>query len=197
VGQHLIEGFCSVTTPVTVAPARLGEFTVVDVRTPGEYAGGHVPGAHNVPLDRLDEAASALRTAAARGPLLIVCASGARSAKGCERLAALGVEAVSLDGGTGAWAAAGHPVERTPGARTPWPMDRQVRLTAGSLVLAGFLAGLAWPPAHWLSGLIGAGLVFSAVSNTCGMAAVLGRLPYNSRAGSAVPFEETLVRLTA
>lgn len=185
------------TTPVAVTPARLGEFTVVDVRTPGEYAGGHVPGAHNIPLDRLDEAASALRAAAARGPLLIVCASGARSAKGCEQLAALGVEAVSLDGGTGAWAAAGHPVDRPAGARATWAMDRQVRLTAGSLVLAGFVAGLAWPPAHWLSGAIGAGLLFSAVTNTCGMAALLGRLPYNSRADGAVPFQETLVRLTA
>jgi rhodanese-related sulfurtransferase len=197
VGQHLIEGFCSVTTPATVTPARLGEFTVVDVRTPAEYAGGHLPGAHNIPLDRLDEAASALRAAAARGPLLIVCASGARSGKGCERLAALGVEAVSLDGGTGAWAAAGHPVDRPAGARATWAMDRQVRLTAGSLVLAGFLAGLAWPPAHWLSGVIGAGLLFSAVTNTCGMAALLGRLPYNSRAEGAVPFQETLVRLSA
>lgn len=185
------------TTAITLAPARLGEFTVVDVRTPGEYAGGHVPGAHNIPLDRLDEAAGALRTAAARGPLLVVCASGARSAKGCDRLAALGVEAVSLDGGTGAWAAAGHPVERSAGARTPWPMDRQVRLTAGSLVLAGFVAGLAWPPAHWLSGLIGGGLLLSAVTNTCGMAALLGRLPYNRRAAGAVPFQETLARLAA
>jgi rhodanese-related sulfurtransferase len=185
------------TTPVTVAPARLGEFTVIDVRTPGEYAGGHVPGALNVPLDRLDEAASALRAAAARGPLLIVCASGARSAKGCDRLAGLGIEALSLEGGTGAWAAAGHPVERPAGTRTPWPMDRQVRLTAGSLVVAGFAAGLAWPPAHWLSGLIGAGLVFSAVSNTCGMAALLGRLPYNKAPKDAVSFQETLARLAA
>ncbi|NDZ75237.1 rhodanese-like domain-containing protein, partial [Streptomyces sp. SID10362] len=69
------------------AAARLGEFTVVDVRSAGEYAGGHLPGAHNIPLERLDEAADALGAAAARGPLLLVCASGNRSAKGCARLA--------------------------------------------------------------------------------------------------------------
>jgi len=183
------------TTPVTVAPARLAEFTVVDVRTPGEFAGGHVPGAHNIPLDRLDEAASALRTAATRGPLLIVCASGARSAKGCDRLGTLGIEALSLDGGTAGWTAAGHPVERPAGARTPWPMDRQVRLTAGALVVAGFVAGLARPPAHRLSGLVGAGLVFSAVTNTCAMATLLARLPHNRPGADAVPFEETLLRL--
>lgn len=189
----------SVPTGLTAAQAvgRLGEFTVVDVRTPGEYAGGHLPGALNVPLDRLGEAASALGAAAARGPLLLVCASGNRSAKGCAQLAALGVDAATLEGGTGGWAAAGHPVERPAGARTPWPMDRQVRLAAGSLVVAGFAAGLARSRAHWLSGLIGAGLVFSAVTDTCGMAAALARLPHNRPPQDAASFEETLVRLTA
>ncbi|MGW0874979.1 rhodanese-like domain-containing protein [Streptomyces sp. NPDC002740] len=177
------------------AAARPGGFTVVDVRTPGEYAGGHLPGAHNVPLDRLGEATSVLRAAAERGPLLIVCASGARSAKGCAQLAALGVAAATLEGGTGGWAAAGHPVERVAGARTAWPMDRQVRLAAGSLVVAGFALGLARPAAHRLSGLIGAGLVFSGVTNTCGMAAVLARLPHNRPTGQAPSFEETMVRL--
>ncbi|MFH8799056.1 rhodanese-like domain-containing protein [Streptomyces sp. NPDC017936] len=189
------------TTPTAVTlPAvsgRLGEYTVVDVRTPGEYAGGHLPGAHNVPLDRLDEAASALGSATAHRPLLIVCASGARSAEACDRLASLGIAAATLEGGTGAWAAAGHPVERSTGSRAPWPMDRQVRLAAGSLVVAGFAAGLARSRAHWLSGLVGAGLVFSGVTDTCGMAALLARLPHNRPPRDAVSFEETLTRLAA
>ncbi|MEU0446863.1 rhodanese-like domain-containing protein [Streptomyces tendae] len=189
----------AITTTLTTgqAAARLTEFTVVDVRSPGEYTGGHLPGAHNVPLERLDEAADALTAAAARGPLLLVCASGNRSAKGCARLAVRNVAAATLDGGTNAWAAAGHPVERPAGARTPWPMDRQVRLAAGTLVAAGFAAGRFWRPAHWLSGAIGAGLVFSGVTNTCGMAAVLARLPHNRPTGDVASFEETLARLAA
>ncbi|MGY4386768.1 rhodanese-like domain-containing protein [Streptomyces sp. TE12347] len=178
------------------AATRFGEFTVIDVRTPGEYATGHLPGAHNVPLDRLDEAADALRKAAQRTPLLLVCASGARSAKGCVQLAAHNIAAGTLDGGTAAWAAAGHEIERPAGARATWPMDRQVRLAAGTLVLVGFLAGLAWPPAHWLSGAIGAGLLFSGVTNACGMAAALSKLPHNRPPKSAVPFQQTLQRLT-
>ncbi|MFJ6070606.1 rhodanese-like domain-containing protein [Streptomyces sp. NPDC093065] len=185
------------TVTVAAAAARLSEFTVVDVRSPGEHAGGHLPGAHNVPLERLDEGADALAAAAARGPLLLVCASGNRSAKGCARLAARAVAAATLEGGTNSWAAAGHPVERPAGARTPWPMDRQVRLAAGSLVAAGFVAGRFWRPAHWLSGAIGAGLVFSGVTDTCGMAAALARLPHNRPGGGTVPFEETLARLSA
>lgn len=189
------------TTPTALTPtqatARLDEFTIVDVRSPGEYGTGHLPGAHNIPLDRLDEAADTLKAAAARAPLLVVCASGARSAKGCAQLAAQGVEATALDGGTSAWAAAGYAVERPAGARATWPMDRQVRLAAGSLVVIGFLAGFAWQPAHWLSGAVGAGLVFSGVTNTCGMAAVLAKLPHNRPPKNAVSFQETLRRLAA
>ncbi|MFD8078274.1 rhodanese-like domain-containing protein [Streptomyces sp. NPDC059718] len=188
-------------TPTSVSPAQAtawyGEFTVIDVRTPGEFATGHLPGAHNIPLDRLEEATDALKTAAARTPLLIVCASGNRSAKACGKLACLDIEAATLDGGTSAWQAAGHSVERTVGARATWPMDRQVRLVAGSLVAIGFFTGLAWPPAHWISGAVGAGLVFSGVTNTCGMAALLSRLPYNRAPKNGASFHDTLQRLTA
>ncbi|WP_255953270.1 rhodanese-like domain-containing protein [Streptomyces odontomachi] len=188
-------------SPTVITPGQAatgyGEYTIVDVRSPGEYAAGHLPGAHNIPLDRLGEAADALRTTAARGPLLVVCASGARSAKGCAQLAALDIEAATLDGGTSAWAAAGHDVERPAGARTTWPMDRQVRLAAGSLVVLGFAAGLARSRAHWLSGAVGAGLVFSGVTNTCGMAAVLAKLPHNRPPKGTASFQETLRRLAA
>jgi rhodanese-related sulfurtransferase len=188
-----------VTTSTALTPdqatARFDEFTVIDVRTPGEYATGHLPGAYNVPLDLLTEAADALTAAAQRTHLLIVCASGTRSAKGCAQLSALGIEAAALDGGTSAWAAAGHKVERPAQARATWPMDRQVRFTAGLLVLVGALAGLAWPSAHWLSAAVGAGLVFSAVTNTCGMAAMLAKLPHNRSPKSAASFQETLLRL--
>ncbi|MGY3337562.1 rhodanese-related sulfurtransferase [Streptomyces filamentosus] len=79
------------TPPILDAAAardRLPGLTVVDVRTPAEYASGHVPGAHNVPLDALARAVPALKAAAARGELLLVCQSGNRSATARDRLAA-------------------------------------------------------------------------------------------------------------
>jgi hypothetical protein len=63
-------------------------------------------------------------------------------------------------------------------------MERQVRLTAGGLVLGGILASTWQPRAKWLAAAIGSGLVYSAVSNTCTMAHVLGYLPYNRRGPS-------------
>ncbi|MFH9861112.1 rhodanese-like domain-containing protein [Streptomyces sp. NPDC017202] len=164
------------------ARTRLHEFTVIDVRTPAEYVSGHLPGAVNIPLDHIRRALPEIRHAAERGDVLVVCASGARSENACKLLAEQGIDTATLVGGTGAWAAEGHDLQ-TPAAcdtRAGWSMERQVRFTAGSLVLLGLLLGLLVHPALLLvSAGIAGGLVFSALTNTCGMAALLGKLPHN------------------
>ncbi len=177
------------------AAARLEEFTVIDVRAPGEYAAGHVPGALNIPLDKLPDALPALKSASARGSLLVVCASGVRSTRACEILAGADIEAVTLTGGTSAWEGDGRGLDRPEGARTTWPMERQVRLAAGSLVVAGLVAGIRFPAARWLSAGVGSGLVYSALSNTCGMAAVLSKLPHNRAPRAAGDLDATLEEL--
>ncbi|MCZ7457483.1 rhodanese-like domain-containing protein [Streptomyces sp. WMMC940] len=186
-------------TPTTLGTAeartRLHELTVIDVRTPGEYAGGHLPGALNVPLDRIQRALPDIRRAADRGDVLVVCASGARSGNACRILAEYGIATATLSGGTGAWAADGHDLHRPQGAaRATWGMERQVRLTAGAVVVLGLLLGLLGHPAFQiLSAGIAAGLVFSALTNTCGMAAVLAKLPHNRP--RAAELDRTLARL--
>lgn len=122
----------------------------------------------------------------------MVCASGVRSTKACEVLARADIEAVTLTGGTSAWAGDGHGLDRPEGGRATWPMERQVRLAAGSLVVAGLLAGRRFPAARWLSAGIGSGLVFSAVTNTCGMAAALSKLPHNRAPHTAADLDTTL-----
>lgn len=171
------------------------QLTVIDVRSPGEYAGGHIPGAHNVPLDQLQRALPALRAAADRGALAVVCASGARSQSACDQLAAAGIRAATVVGGTSAWAQSGKPLNRPEGGRAVWAMDRQVRMVAGSLVIAGLLVDLALPGARWFSAAIGGGLVFSALSNTCAMGNLLGRLPYNRPRTAAADLDRTLAAL--
>ncbi|MEU2780452.1 MULTISPECIES: rhodanese-like domain-containing protein [Streptomyces] len=163
------------------ARTRLHELIVIDVRTPGEYAGGHLPGALNIPLDQIQRALPDIRHAADRGDILVVCASGARSENAGRILAEHGVTAATLSGGTGAWAADGHELHRPQGAaRATWGMERQVRFTAGTVVLLGLLLGYVVHPAfQLLSAGIAGGLVFSALTNTCGMAALLAKLPHN------------------
>ncbi|WP_419998512.1 rhodanese-like domain-containing protein [Streptomyces boninensis] len=172
-------------TATTLTPAQLHALdadthTVIDVRAPGEHASGHIPDAVNVPLDQFATLIPELRAAAERRELVLVCAAGLRSENARTQLAEAGVSARSLTGGTDGWRAAGLPVHtaKTEG-RTPWAMDRQVRFTAGLLVLIGIAIGLITPYGLILSAGIAAGLVYSGISNTCGMAALLGKLPFN------------------
>ncbi|GAA2480233.1 rhodanese-like domain-containing protein [Streptomyces longisporus] len=159
----------------------LHRLTVIDVRTPGEYASGHLPGALNIPLDQVRRALPDIRHAAGRGDVLVVCASGGRSQNACALLTEQGIPAATLTGGTAAWAAAGHDLHRpAPRARATWAMERQVRFTAGTLVLLGLALGLLVHPALQLvSAATAGGLVFSALTDTCGMAALLAGLPHN------------------
>ncbi|MFJ9139081.1 MULTISPECIES: rhodanese-like domain-containing protein [unclassified Streptomyces] len=172
------------TSPHTLdtdqARTRLHDLIVLDVRTPGEYATGHLPGALNIPLDHLKQALPDIRHAAERGDILVVCASGARSENASHTLAANGITTATLTGGTGAWAADGHPLHHPDGTRnTAWSMERQVRLTAGAVVLTGLALGRLRPAFRLASAGVAGGLVFSALTNTCGMAALLAKLPHN------------------
>lgn len=161
---------------------------LLDVRTAGEYESVHISGAYNVPLDTLSEHAREIR-ASVREPIVLVCQSGQRARRAEEALEAAGLENLHvLEGGIAAWLAAGLPVVR--GARR-LSLERQVRIAAGALAgTGGLLAATVHPAFGWLAAFVGGGLVFAGVTDTCGMAMLLTRLPYNRTAtcdvGSAV-----------
>ena len=86
----------------------------------------------------------------------------------------------SGDGPVADFEKAGGAVVR--GAST-WAMDRQVRMVAGTLVTTGLLAGeLVSPKLRVLAGAVGAGLAFSAATNTCAMGKALSKMPWNKTA---------------
>lgn len=80
---------------------------VVDVREAAEYVAGHVPGAIFAPMSRI---ALHLAGLPRDRTVHVVCASGNRSGSMADLMAAQGIDAVSVDGGTEAWIAAGRPV---------------------------------------------------------------------------------------
>jgi rhodanese-related sulfurtransferase len=83
---------------------------LVDVRTPEEFASGHVPGARNIPVDELGGHLAELESYKS-GDVYLICQSGGRSARAAEQLSGAGYHAVNVQGGTGAWKAAGLPTE--------------------------------------------------------------------------------------
>ena len=83
-----------------------------------------------------------------------------------------------------AWVDAGLPVNR--GQVKVISLERQVRIVAGSLVFIGVLLGWFVHPAFvWLSGFVGAGLVFAGVTDFCGMGLLLAKAPWNQRTASS------------
>lgn len=170
----------------SIAPLALAELCkgdrkieLLDVRTPVEFRELHAAGARNVPLDQLDPViVMQARNGAGNDPLYVICRGGSRGRQACEKFVQAGyLNVVNVEGGTLAWAERGLPVVR--GKKTI-SLERQVRIAAGLLVLLGaLLAWLVHPAFTALSALVGAGLVYAGVSDTCGMGLLLARMPWN------------------
>lgn len=152
------------------------DLRILDVRTGGEFETVHIPGSYNVPLDTLGEHVRDL--ASVEHPVVLVCQSGGRATQARKELAAAGKETLHiLEGGMAAWQSADGELVR--GSSDRWAMDRQVRLVAGSIALFGVASSTVVPGAKWIAAGVAAGLTYSAASNTCAMAAMLSKLPYN------------------
>jgi rhodanese-related sulfurtransferase len=177
----------STTTPQQLA--RLcqgnGQLDLIDVRTPVEFREVHVAVARNVPLDDLDPAAvMKSRSGCHADPVYLICRSGSRGRQACERFLAAGyTNVVNVEGGTLACVEAGLPIVRGQQAIS---LERQVRIAAGLLVLLGAVLGWFVHPAFFaISALVGGGLVFAGVTDTCGLGLLLARMPWNQVNGDA------------
>lgn len=156
-----------------------GGVTLIDVREWAEFAGGRVRGARLIPLAQISERSADIdRTSEVH----LICRTGRRSAEAATRLESLGFEnVVNVAGGFEAWKKENLPFDRD--EKAPWSIERQVRFTAGLLVLIGVvLSLLVHPYLIALSGLMGFGLVFSAAIDWCGMGILLSKMPWNRRA---------------
>ena len=172
----------SVKTKPALRESLDGDCLWIDVRTPAEFRELHVPGSVNVPLGDLERLLPKIKEDAAGKHVGLVCASGRRASVAFEQLIKAGVDNCwVLEGGVTAWAGAGHPVNR---GRKAISLERQVRIMAGSLVVLGSALGAFVHPGFCgLAAFIGAGLAYSGVTDTCGMALMLAKLPFN-RTGS-------------
>lgn len=88
-----------------------GKALLVDVRTPAEYAGGHLEGSLNVDWTGADHEAELAKLPKDK-PLLLYCRSGGRSGQAMEYLRSKGYQVQHLGGGITAWMSAGLPVTK-------------------------------------------------------------------------------------
>ncbi len=170
----------------TVSPQRLRELhetgtsiDVLDVRTPVEFRELHLEFARNLPLADLDpHKVMQARNGTQDEPLYVVCRSGSRGEQACQKFQRAGfTNVINIAGGTLACEQAGLPVVR---GKQAISLERQVRIAAGFLVLLGIvLSSLLHPGFLALSAFVGAGLMFAGITNTCGMAMLLAKMPWN------------------
>ncbi len=159
--------------------AEEGSVDLIDVRTPVEFREVHAPMAQNIPLDTLEPSSIVNnRNGSDSQPLYFVCRSGTRSAQACRKMIDAGYpDVIQVRGGMSAWSESNLPVVR---GKKAMSLERQVRIVAGFLVLVGgVLAMTVHPYFAALSALVGAGLAFAGITDTCGMGMLLAKMPWN------------------
>ena len=165
-------------TAATLQAQPPSQAQLVDVRSPSEFASGHIPGTINIPMDQIE---SRLADLSSTTPIVLICQMGKRARMTAGLLEPCQLQLSILEGGTSAWMHAGFPVVRS--IKSRWSLERQVRLGAGLLVLtAATLALLLDPRWLFLAAFIGLGLTFAGLTDICPMAEILGRMPWNRTA---------------
>ena len=158
-----------------LSTAQGGAVQLVDVRSAGEFAAGHVPGAVNIPLEEIERRLGDLN---AEQTLVLVCKGGTRAGIAAELLKGKRGNLAVLQGGTEAWRKAGFPLVVS--AKSRWALERQVRLAAGLLLLGSIgLSLTVYPPTVYLAGLVGLGLTGAGLTDFCPMAILLAKMPWN------------------
>jgi len=189
------------TIPQSTSPEELKNWiangtdvVVLDVRSAAEFETLHIKGSYNVPLPLLAEHTEEL-AAKLDTKVVLVCQSGVRATEAKTNLASVGFgNAHVLSGGVPAYQQAGG---QTVEGSKRWALERQVRMVAGSLVVAGLAGGkFLSPQLRTVAGAIGAGLTFSAATNTCAMGKALAVMPWN-KTGNEPTRESVMAQLPA
>ena len=167
-----------------VSPSQLKEMQsdsnvmLIDVREDFEHNAERIDGAVNRPLSKFDP--QALRNEAGDRRVIFHCRSGSRSSKAATRYSEeIGEPATHLAGGIEAWKQTGHDVQRSASA-PKLDIMRQVQLTIGLLTITFTALGAFVSP--WfliVPTFLGCGLTFAGATGWCGLALLLGKMPWN------------------
>lgn len=173
------------THPQTISPRSAaqalsaGEAILVDVREPAEFSAQHIPLAASIPLGQLEETLLAMHIPADK-KLIFQCLSGKRGQSACATAHTCGAcenPVYNLEGGISAWKDAGLPVT---GKAPTLSIFRQVQIIVGALIAVMVLLGFGGVTAGFvLAGIFGGMLCFAGLTGWCGLAMLLGPMPWN------------------
>ncbi|MGJ8692057.1 MAG: rhodanese-like domain-containing protein [Thalassotalea sp.] len=156
--------------------------TVIDLRTVAEVSYEALSDSIHLPVQDLNPLSFEQALTLAKHQhknIYLLCQSGIRANKAVEILTdKVEQRLVVIEGGLNALKILG--VKTVKGAGKVISLERQVRITAGAMTLLGVVLGSVLHP-YWygLSAFVGVGLMFAGITNSCGMALILARMPWN------------------
>jgi rhodanese-related sulfurtransferase len=154
------------------------EAEIIDVREPAEFNSEHISGAKLAPLGSL--CSSNIPQIKNGKKFVIYCKKGGRGNSACTKLYAENseMELYNLEGGIDSWKEAGFTV--TGSGKKHLPLDRQVQLAIGTiLILSSILGHTVSNALFLLTGLIGIGLTIAGATGFCGLARIIAKMPWN------------------
>lgn len=149
---------------------------LIDVRTVGEALVEHLPGSLYLPFDLVNEERLKGLGIEDKTPIL-VCRSDVRAKQAAEALVKEMEKVAVLDGGLVQWKEDGLPTTK---GRRSIPLDRQVLVGAGSMMMLFTILGLLFSPVFFVLNIFMAGgMIFAGATGACGMARILVMMPWN------------------
>lgn len=169
----------AVTSPELKKWLDAGDVILIDVRETIEYKQSHIKSAVHIPLSDISLSHPDMPNHEGKR-LVLQCKSGRRSMIACEKLSAEGKDdnLYNLTGGLDGWMQNNFPVESDD--KKTMPLERQVLLAAGLVVLVGVTLGFVISSSWFLlSGFAGLGMTLAGLTGWCGMAKLLAMMPWN------------------
>jgi len=172
----------NVIHPIDLMSQRTAKTCILDVRTQAEMQAAALPDCLHIPLHELtpERLQAEIQKSGKDGSCVyLLCQAGRRAEMAANQLKGqIQAELCVIEGGMNAVQQAQIPLQHT--AKPVMSLERQVRITAGFLVLIGVVLGYQVHANFFLlSGLVGAGLLFAGATDTCMMGMLLARMPWN------------------
>lgn len=168
--------------PLDLMHQKSADVCILDVRTAAEVKAAALPDCLHIPLHELS--AERLQAEIAKSGkdgarIYLLCQAGRRAEMAADALKGkLNAELIVIEGGMNAVHQSNIPLADK--ARKVIPLERQIRIAAGLIVVVGVALGTIVNPAfYYLSGLVGAGLMFAGITDICPMGMLLAKAPWN------------------
>lgn len=168
--------------PLDLMSNNSADLCILDVRTAAEVKASALPDCLHIPLHELTPErlqAEIARSGKNGAAVYLLCQAGRRAEMAADQLRGkIDAELVIIEGGMNAVSQTRIPLASN--GRKVIPLERQVRIAAGLLVLTGAVLGTWFNPAFYgLSAFVGAGLVFAGVTDICPMGMLIAKAPWN------------------